>query len=152
MTGGNLQPEWENAYWRVVDPFDVYARVSTCDSNTYFGSSKALGTLYEKLTAQPGDEIHALVGGVFLVTKDGDVHEVQIAVSEKHPFEKTYLHRDPEWPLERLARVDKSNSTDVRSYREQSNRVLSFEELRELGATVIGHGIDWLLPAKGEPV
>jgi hypothetical protein len=97
----NLNPTHKNYFWRVTRPFFVYVRVGYSDSNTYFGASMALGTVYRVLTLKPGDEVHALFGGVFVVTPDG-VFSAEIKLSEKHPFEKTYLPERDVWPLDSL--------------------------------------------------
>ena len=102
----NLTIEWGNAYFRVTDPFEVYIRVGIAVSNTYYGAAQLFGTVYERLCLQPGDEIHDLHGGVWLV-REGESWPVRMSVPDWHPFEGRYhSNEDHVWPLERLQRLE----------------------------------------------
>jgi len=81
----------ENRYYEVVEPFFHFQKVGWAESNTYIGASMALTSVHESRNAEPGAQIHSLVGGLFLV--DGDeVHEIALRTS-KSILEKSYLHR-----------------------------------------------------------
>lgn len=105
-----------NEYYIVAESFEVFVREGIYRSNTYFGSSQAFGTLYRRLTLQPGDEVHLLVGGSFVRHQgtaaepwdEAVVYEAKIELSEKHPFEKTYGGpREPQWPTELMTPVER---------------------------------------------
>lgn len=81
-----------NRYFRVNEPFLVLKPLGTCETQTYVGASMALRTVKEAFNAVPGDEIHALMGGTFLVTKEGGVTEISI-VKPKHVYESKYGFR-----------------------------------------------------------
>ena len=106
----NLTNEWANAYFRVVRPFPAYLLVGISEAQTYVGSSRMLGNVYEHRELRPGDEIHDIHGGVFAVVREGrsyQAYAAKIQLSDKHPFEKTYGEPPLEiWPVERLERLE----------------------------------------------
>jgi len=57
----------QNHYYQVVEPFRIEVVVGHVPANVYIGSSRAWQALYETVTVRPGDELHRLVGGDFLV-------------------------------------------------------------------------------------
>lgn len=65
----------QNAFYRVEEPLLVLKHRGSCTTNDYVGASMMLRLVKEAVLAKPGDEIHALIGGCFLVTKTGDVSE-----------------------------------------------------------------------------
>ncbi len=106
----NLTDKSQNAYLVVTEPFEVYALAGHSDSNTWVGSSKALGNVYDRVTLKPGDEIHDLFGGVFAVI-DGTAREVRTTISEKHLFEKSYGGSVEEWPVAKLREIKAAEAT-----------------------------------------
>jgi hypothetical protein len=102
----NLTTAYDNAYFEVVRPFEVFIRVGFSESNTYYGSSMVMGSVYRRITLKPGDQVHDLFGGVF-VFSDGQPYEATTTISEKGPFEKVYYTVPEEWPVENLRAIDK---------------------------------------------
>lgn len=80
-----------NRYYRVVGDrgFQVYRHFGHSASNSYVGASRVINTVMEAVNVKAGDEIHVLVGGTFLVEKDGLVSEIALK-PPKPVFEKTY--------------------------------------------------------------
>jgi len=64
-----------NAFYRIEEPLLVLKHRGRCTTNDYIGASMMLRLVKEAVLAKPGDEIHALIGGCFLVTKAGDISE-----------------------------------------------------------------------------
>lgn len=56
-----------NKFFAVEKPFRIWRHVGTSPSNTWIGSSRSINTVMEARNSEPGDQIHALVGGTFLV-------------------------------------------------------------------------------------
>lgn len=80
-----------NRYYRVKAATPVWIKTGWKGSNCYYGSSQIFQATYAEATAKRGDQIHKLVGGTFLVRKDGTVAECQLSKPiEKSPFEKNY--------------------------------------------------------------
>lgn len=102
----NLSDSSFNSYFEVVEPFEVFVRVGTFPSNTYYGSSQLFGSLYRRVKLAVGTRIDDLLGGVF-AQLDGAMYEARMAVADKHPFEKTYGGPYEAWPVDKLKRVDK---------------------------------------------
>lgn len=135
----NLRPvNLTNTFFRVTAPFPVYVLDSIAESNTYVGRSRAFSNVYRRITAQPGDEVHALVGGVFLV-RDGKTFQAQFQLDEKHVFEHGVFQRD-DWPLENL------DATATPSKPELYNRVVPTvdrDALSRVNAQPVGRSIDF---------
>jgi len=131
----------QNTYYTVEEAFTVYALVGHSESNTYYGASMIYGNVYRRLLLHPGDEVHALHGGVFAVQPgiaggDGPtVLPVRFTLSDKHPFEKTYGGEQERWPLDRLRDTD--TPTRLASYAHTLPRITA-------GLVRIGRGIDTL--------
>lgn len=115
----NLQPDFGNRYYRVQRSFVVFALIGHSKSNTYVGSSMLCGNVYRRLTLTRGDEVHALAGGVFAITKDGHSFSVTLTLSEKHPFEKVYYTAPQQWPLENLRLIADREARRPAQYRDQ---------------------------------
>lgn len=77
-----------NKYFTVEKPFRIYRHVGHSASNTYIGRSRAINTVMEARNAKAGDEIHALVGGTFLV-RGGETWEISLR-PPKPLLEKSY--------------------------------------------------------------
>jgi hypothetical protein len=133
----NLAPDYRNHYYRVTQRFPVLVRVGHRESNTYFGASMVLGVVYRQVIAKPGDEIHALVGGTFLVTAK-QAHEATMHITEKHPFEKVYFPVVEQWPLASLAEIPAGRK--VASYRADLPRLSGAAAGR-----VLSNGVDALV-------
>ncbi|AOG03019.1 hypothetical protein [Bosea sp. RAC05] len=88
-----------NRYFKVIKPFRIWRSIGISPSNAYVGSSRMLTTVKEARNALPGDEIHALVGGEFLV-RGNECWPIGLSPPKESPFEKSYgLYR----PAEMLA-------------------------------------------------
>jgi hypothetical protein len=61
-------------YYRVVSPFAVEVLVGHKPSNVWLGRSQVIGVVYETVMLRPGDELHCLPGGDFLV-RDGEAFD-----------------------------------------------------------------------------
>lgn len=124
-----------NKYFRVDAPFRVWCHVGLSDSNAHIGRSQVINTVMEARNAGPGDEIHALVGGTFLV-RDGAAWEISIH-APKHVFEKTYGRRSPATELAEDPRVSELLApTRVMDYNAARDKVRS-NRLRPLHPEVI---------------
>jgi hypothetical protein len=111
----------DNLFFKVEQPVLVLKLRGYCETNTHIGRSMALTTVKEAVNAVKGDEIHALVGGTFLVRKDGSVSEVAL-VKAKHVFEKSYGgHVTDRQRLEAIAKngsiVETETPKSVSAYR-----------------------------------
>ena len=78
-----------NKFFKVEKPFRVFRHFGTSASNSYVGASQIFNTVMEGVNTRPGDEIHALVGGTFLL-RGNEICELSLVASEA-AFEKTYL-------------------------------------------------------------
>lgn len=79
----------QNAFYRVEEPLLVLKHRGSCTTNEYVGASMLLRLVKEAVLAKRGDEIHALVGGCFLVTKEGHVSEFSLR-TRGGAFERSY--------------------------------------------------------------
>ena len=86
-----------NSYFAVKEPFRIWRHVGHSQSNTYIGSSRVFNTVKNAEVAKPGDELHCLVGGTFLV-RGGVAHEISLK-PPVHIFEAKYHNT----PAERIA-------------------------------------------------
>jgi hypothetical protein len=102
----NLSDHFQNTYFEVISSFDVLVPVGTYPSNTYFGSTQALGVLYRKITLSPGDYLLDLAGGVF-VSYNSKMYPARLSLSDKHPFEKVYIGNHEEYPVSKLKEISK---------------------------------------------
>jgi hypothetical protein len=93
---------YDNTYYTVTRAFTVYALVGHSDSNFHYGSSMVYGNVYRRVELQPGDEVHALVGGTFVLRFDGELLKVCLTITDKSPFEKRYGGELERWPLDAL--------------------------------------------------
>lgn len=95
-----------NTFFRVEKPFRIYRQFGRSESNTWIGSSRVISNVYHALNAQAGDELHALVGGLFVADRrDGhpDAAPARLA-PPKPPLEKNYGSLSAEDILRRLAK------------------------------------------------
>lgn len=77
-------------YYSVENAFRILQMDGHSPSNTYIGSSQAFDQVLLAKTAEPGDEIHDLPGGLFHVSAaTGKTHKIRL-VAPKHVFEKSY--------------------------------------------------------------
>lgn len=79
--------------WRafaVVAPFRVYAEFGTTATNAWYGSSRIHSACRAAINAAPGDELHCLPGGIFLVRPAKGAAEVALAPPRSSAFEKPY--------------------------------------------------------------
>lgn len=129
----------EESFWKVNQPFRIYERYGTSDSNTWVGRSKALTANFWALNAKPGEQIHVLPGGTFLIRQDGTGAPIRFE-PPKHIFEKTYGGAPTDTQrLERLTKlgraetIDKSQiiKADYRSLMERAEKWLG-DHVREV--------------------
>lgn len=90
---------WENAYFRVEQPFRVFKHFGMTATNASYGSSRIHAVVLEAINARPGDEIHALAGGTFL-RRGNELFELSLR-APKPPFERGSRY---ETDTERLTR------------------------------------------------
>lgn len=95
-----------NTFFRVTAPFEVLVQVAYFETNTWARpGSPFMGPVYRRVTLQPGDEIHNLYGGRFVLA-GGDVKTVSMKASDKHPFERGPGSADV-FPLDKMERIDR---------------------------------------------
>ena len=68
----------QNVFYRVAKPLLVLKHRGRCTTNDFVGASMMLRLVKEAVQAKPGDEIHALIGGCFLVDTAGAVSEFSL--------------------------------------------------------------------------
>jgi hypothetical protein len=68
----------QNAFYRVEQPVLVLKHRGTSTTNDSVGTAKMLRLVKEAVLARPGDQIHSLVGGCFLVDSVGQVSEFSL--------------------------------------------------------------------------
>ena len=97
---------FSNTFFRVEQPFRIYRQFGTSESNTWIGRSRVISNVYHALNVEPGDELHALVGGLFVADRrDGrpDAAPARLA-PPKPPLEKSYGSIPDGEVLHRLAK------------------------------------------------
>lgn len=97
----------QNAFYRVEKPLLVLKHRGRCTTNDSVGASGMLRLVKEAVLARPGDEIHALIGGCFLVDKTGGVSEFSMR-TRAGAFERVHGRFVPDQEL--LASLVKSGS------------------------------------------
>jgi hypothetical protein len=80
---------YDNNYYKVLKPIMAYQHDGWEETNSYYGSSRISKAKYKSVKLNKGDELHSLVGGLFLVKKDQGYFGV-IEKSKKDPFERSY--------------------------------------------------------------
>lgn len=104
----NLSDIFENTYFEATDTFQVLCPIGHYDTNTFVGSSCMIGVLYSWVTVNPGDQIHDLFGGVYLV-QGNKMTPCRTYISDKHPFEKVYSPEEEQYPLDKLKQIASPN-------------------------------------------
>jgi hypothetical protein len=100
------QPQTENRYYAVVEPFTVEVRVGVAGTNIYLGRIQPLQDLYQTVALRPGDELHLLVGGDFLVRDGASL----MFDTRRHMAHEVLLHPapfDPDLPWGSLAEISR---------------------------------------------
>ncbi len=64
---------FENLFYSVTKPLPAWYLIGHMDGNEWIGASRCLWPVYRPVTLHPGDEVHSLVGGVFVVTREKKV-------------------------------------------------------------------------------
>lgn len=85
---------WSPAYFEVVRPFRYYRQMGITESNTWIGRSQAFDNVYDVLNAKPGDVLHDLPGGTFLM--DGEGKGWRIALMAPAPLLEHSYGANPE--------------------------------------------------------
>lgn len=101
----------KNRYYTVVSPIRVFVHAGHSASNSYVGSSRVITTVMKAQNARKGDEIHALVGGTFLVRK-GTAYEIDLKPA-KPVFEKSYGFSQPWQIMEAYAKAGRAVEQDA---------------------------------------
>jgi hypothetical protein len=104
-----------NHYYQVVTPFAVEVLVGHRRSNVSIGTSNVLASIYETITVRPGDELHCLLGGDFLVRK-GEAFEF---FTRRHEASDVLMHpaqTDPALPLAALREIPASAARKPAKY------------------------------------
>ena len=128
----------------VVEPFDLFIDSGvTVESNTYIGSSQALGTLWEHVTVEEGDVVVGCPGGFFLV-RDGQAFRAKMALRREHLFCKGAPTRQV-WPLTHLEEVDYPGLPAV--VRKAGSVTIAGARTR--GAVIAENGTDWIHDRRG---
>lgn len=93
-----------NKYYLVPDDVEliVWIKTGSKPGNSYFGTSRIYDVIAEERKLQPEDELHYLVGGMFLVTAEGTTHEV---LSQSPDRQNQHFLRDYEGPHGRYQRM-----------------------------------------------
>jgi hypothetical protein len=134
-----------NRYYQVTGPFRLYVKVGITDSNTYAGASQMLGNVWKQIDAEPGAELHLLVGGAFYVTID-EAWNCAVELSDKHPFEKVYLPQEQPWPFDALEEIPPGEEVIGFHWTDQFKKKYSQQELDQAHASLYGRGIDYVIP------
>lgn len=94
-----------NSYYRVIEPFEIWIESGWKQTGAYSGTSPISERTYKSVTAEVGDIIENLHGGLFYKGKASNEKRVRVKAappSDRSPFEKG---RDYEkFPLEKLER------------------------------------------------
>ena len=84
-----------NIYFSPLKPIEGYIQLGTAPSNQYYGNARIHTGVWRKIEVVPGDEVHWLHGGLFLVQATGKVHRLRFAPPKDSAFERdrasTYL-------------------------------------------------------------
>ncbi len=132
------------SYAQVTEPTPAFLLVGHVPGNTYAGASRAYDPVYREVALQPGDEVHNLPGGVFLVRDGTSLGELRWRLPEKHLFERGGVERnDP--PASSLAPLS-APSRPVNGYRDTDVATLDASEVHAR-ARAHGRGPVWVLPA-----
>jgi hypothetical protein len=83
-----------NKYYTALEPFEVLHITGHKPSNTFIGASQVMDAVLERVTVQPGEELHDLVGGLFHIDSEGKAHVCRFT-KPPHIFEAHY-HRGAE--------------------------------------------------------
>lgn len=77
---------YPNRYYLVSQRVTVAALTGYRPSNVFYGASRAHFPVYDLTLAEPGDEVHDLVGGRFLVRQGGEVVELGVPETSPNPY------------------------------------------------------------------
>jgi len=102
-----------NSYYKVIDSFDVFVKTGSSHANTYYGSGEILKSVWKKMSAEPGYEIHNLMGGTYIIPTDTDdlvAWKVLIKEPEFAPFVKKYYPDQQVFPLDKLEQISKEEA------------------------------------------
>lgn len=105
MRDSNLTPDFTARWYRVREPFKVLVATRMFLANTWVGSARVLGNIFEIVTVNPGDAIYAMPGGIY-VQQGEEVFPARISTTGKGLFEKMH-DKFQKWPLEKLKELGK---------------------------------------------
>ena len=77
-----------SSYSTPVRPINLFVLEGHTPTNTYIGRSQAFANVYSQEQAVPGDEIHELSGGTFLVRDGKVVGETRFTLPQKSVLER----------------------------------------------------------------
>jgi len=107
----------ENEYYRVTAPFRLLIRDGVAPAQVYIGRSQVMQQLWREQDAQPGDEIHLLHGGNFLIS-DGNSFEFDF---HRHTASEILLHpaprRSEELPANKVQSISPEEANSPKRYR-----------------------------------
>ena len=120
--------DYGNHYFRVVAPFRILVKVGLSPAQVYIGRAQALQEIYEEVDTRPGDEIHALVGGDFLVrtSVDGKTVDAYTFDTRRFAASEVMLHPAPpmpKLPAEALVEIPLAQATRPVNYRANEPRL-----------------------------
>ena len=104
-----------NIYCRVVTPFDIEVAVGIRETNVWIGRSRSLANVYRTVRLSPGDELHLLFGGDFLI-RAGQAYRFFMRRGEDGDI---LLHPgpiDPEVPVDLCQEMHAATVTKVASH------------------------------------
>ena len=104
-----------NIYCRVVTPFEVEVGVGWRETNVWIGRSRSLNNVYRTVRLSPGDELHLLFGGDFLI-RGGEAYRFFMRRSEDGDVLLHPAPRDPEVPVDLCQEMPAGTTTKVASY------------------------------------
>lgn len=153
MYRNNLTDVRMNTVLEVSEPFPVCLREGSTDSNTFVGSSMMCGIVWRQATLVAGDLIYDTYGGVF-VRHDDRWWDARPHISDKHPFEKVYLRKPEQWPVDKLRVIAATGSVfdgggaivEPAGFTRPEDGRFSVDALRSAGLHPYGRGIDYLIP------
>lgn len=109
-----------NEYYRVSAPKKVWIRTGHKPGNHYYGAAQIYDVIGQEITLSPGDELHNLVGGLFVITNQGVFEVLHKSPSEINMhFCKDYTPKS--WYVEKILstgcyKVDKSTARIPTTY------------------------------------
>lgn len=109
-----------NHYFQVTAPFPILVKVGLKPAHVFVGRAQALQDVYEAIETKAGDEIHALVGGDFLVRQTSRGPQAYTFDTREFEAWEIMLHPAPpmpKLPTEGLREIPADQAIKVADYR-----------------------------------